>query len=125
VFHYLTVGGKVYPAIPVNIHYRNTTESVEAVLDSGSEFSIFKAEVARALKIPVERGKERPVTSVSGVTRSFVHAAQIQLFERTVPVQMSFIKNFDFPFNLLGRDFFEGHIITFEEKKKQLTIEEA
>jgi hypothetical protein len=121
---YLSAGGKHYPAVPVIVHCGSNAHPVEALLDSGSECSIFKIEVARALGIPFEAGERRRVTGVTGESVAFIHEAKVQLFDRRVSVRMVFVEGFQFPFSILGRDFFEKHLITFDERRERVTVTE-
>lgn len=124
-FAYARIRKQFLPAVAVMLYHGSQSAAVNALLDSGSDYSILTSDVARQLGIPIERGELRSVTGIGGETKSFVHHATAKLLDQTVPITACFVKGYNFPICLLGRDFFEHYKITFEQKHQQLTIAEA
>ena len=124
-FQYARVERRFLPAVPVTLYHGSQSAAVNALLDSGSDYSILTADVARQLGIPIERGVLRPVTGIGGETKMFVHHATVKVLENAVPITACFLKNYSFPICILGRDFFTHHKILFEQKHQRVTIAEA
>ena len=86
--------------------------------------SIFRAEVADALGIVIEKGKQLYLGGVGGHIKGYLHQLDIQIAEKTFPCPVVFSREYLVSFNLLGREaFFKQFRIIFEEKKNLLKLE--
>ena len=67
VFPYKTdAKGNTFPVIPLTLQFRNKKKDFFALIDSGATVSIFRAEVADALGIEIEKGKQLYLGGVGG-----------------------------------------------------------
>ena len=107
------------------MHHLSNALPVEALIDSGADFGCFKADLADALGIPLERGEKKEIATVGGKITAYMHNIEIQLFDRKIKCQVAFSREFRFHANLIGRqDFFIKHEILFKEKEKVIEITE-
>lgn len=64
--------GDFYPVIDLTLKYKNIFTKTSALIDSGATISIFKAEIAQELQIPIEKGKEIYLGGVGGRIKGYV-----------------------------------------------------
>lgn len=122
-FPYLQKDGQYFPIVKVQIKTPKRKLSVEALIDSGASFSVFRSEVADYLGIPLEKGKPVYLTGIGGRILGYLHRVSIEVGNKTFICKIIFSKEFMVSFNILGRDnFFEYFLITFNEKNKKLIL---
>lgn len=115
--------GAFFPIIPLSFHFRNKGKRVFALIDSGATVSIFRSEVADALGVTIEDGKEIFLGGVGGHIRGYIHNLNIEVARKSFVCPIVFSREYTVSFNLLGREaFFTQFAITFEEKKQRVEL---
>lgn len=110
-------GGNDFPVIPITLELQKKKDFF-ALIDSGATVSIFKAEVAEALGINIEEGKEIYLGGVGGHIKGYLHKIKVEIAGKKFLCPMVFSREYLVSFNLLGRqEFFKNFRIIFEEKK--------
>lgn len=123
-FPYLEKDGQHFPVVEVILKSFNRTIRIQALIDSGASFSVFRPEIAEYLGIVLERGKKIYLTGIGGRILGYLHILTLGLGRRFFRCKVVFSPEFRVSFNLLGRDnFFEPFTISFLEKRKQVIIE--
>lgn len=121
VFPYQRWNGLYLPMVPVLIRGLHT--HVDALVDSGARTSVFRSEIAEALKIHLRRGRREKVEGFGGVITTYQHELDVEVADFKFPCKISFCHGADIQFNVLGRDnFFEKFLITFDERRKRVTL---
>ena len=125
-FNYVKHDSFFYPEIPLRIMRNEKALETNALIDSGAIISIFKPEIADYLGLPIDRGEERTSIGISGKLKVYIHNIKLEVFEgKSFECKIAFSREFKSRFNLLGRqDFFDRHLITFDERRKCTKIEE-
>ncbi|PIP54823.1 MAG: hypothetical protein COX07_03250 [Bacteroidetes bacterium CG23_combo_of_CG06-09_8_20_14_all_32_9] len=97
--------------------------TVEALVDSGASFSVFRSEVADYLGIPIEKGKPIYLTGIGGRILGYLHKIPIKASNKNFTCKIIFSKEYNVSLNILGRDnFFLPFLITFNEKEKKVIL---
>ena len=124
-FDYPEIKGKFYPAIPVVLKANKKQIKLLAVIDSGSEVSLFDKDSAKELGIDYRLTKEiRNMNGVSGRLLVYVHRLEVCIGNRTFPCKIGFSDERTTSHNLLGRQgFFENFKITFNETNHKILLE--
>jgi hypothetical protein len=122
-FSYLKKDGQYFPVVTVCLSWKGRGIRLEALVDSGASFSVFRPEVARYLGIRLEDGERVYLTGVGGRILGYVHEVLIKVGEETFVCKIAFSPEFTVSFNLLGRDnFFLPFKITFIEKDRKVIV---
>lgn len=125
--YYQDPKGKYFPVIPVVFHCQDRTNKLidsSALIDSGATVSIFRGEVADALGIEIEKGKQLYLGGVGGHIKGYLHELEIEAAGKKFICPIVFSREYLVSFNLLGRqEFFKRFKITFEENKNRLKLE--
>lgn len=126
-FSYLEKDGIYFPVIEVTLRTQTTELRVNALIDSGASFSIFRPEVAEDLGIKIEKGRIIYLTGIGGRILGYLHRVSISVDGRQFFLgKIIFSREFTVSFNLLGRDnFFEPFVISFLERKKKIILADA
>ncbi len=124
-FDYKEIKGKIYPAIPIIILSKGKKIEIHAIIDSGSEVSLFDRELAKRLEIDYRLTKDiRYMGGVSGRLLVYVHQLEISVGNKTFPCKIGFSDERTTSHNLLGRQgFFENFRITFDETNHKILLE--
>lgn len=124
-FPYLEKDGQHFPIVEVELQHKSKKLRVNALVDSGASFSVFRSEIAEYLGVKVERGKKIYLTGIGGRILGYLHNLNVAVESKKFRVKIIFSPEFNVSFNLVGRDnFFTPFFITFIEKAKQLIIED-
>lgn len=116
--------GSTFPVISFTLYFNNKKKDFFALIDSGATVSIFRAEVANALGIEIEKGKQLYLGGVGGHIKGYLHELKIEAAGKKFLCPVVFSHEYLVSFNLLGREaFFKQFKIIFEEKKKLLVLE--
>ncbi len=122
-FFYLKKGNQYFPIIQVGLKNRGREIRVNALVDSGASFSVFRSEIADYLGISLEKGKRIYLTGLGGRILGYLHILQMEVDGEKFRCKIIFSEELTISFNLLGRDnFFLPFLITFSEKKKKLVL---
>src|SRR3989344_5603634 len=124
VFPYRTdAKGSAFPVIPLTLQFKNKKKDFFALIDSGATVSIFRAEVADALGVEIEKGKQLYLGGVGGHIKGYLHKMAIEAAEKRFICPIVFSREYLVSFNLMGREvFFKKFRITFEENKYRLKL---
>lgn len=115
--------GHVFPIVSLTLGSKKKKD-LFALVDSGATVSIFRPEVAEALEINIENGKEIYLGGVGGHIKGYLHQVKIEIAGKSFLCPVVFSREYTVSFNLLGRqEFFKRYKIIFEEKKNLLTLE--
>lgn len=122
-FPYVKFHGRSYPLIPVTLTKGVYSVNTFALLDSGASISVFRPEIARALRIPVkERIGARLGTANGGVDIGIVKV-NIEIEETNFLANVGFSRSYATSFNILGREsFFQRFSICFNEIMKTVIL---
>jgi hypothetical protein len=104
------------PVLAVSIIYRHAeSRRLEAIVDSGSPFCLFHADIGRGLGMEVESGAGRELGGVIGGVRrkTYYHMVKLKLAGTIIPVVAGFCPELSVG-AILGRmGFFDNYRITF------------
>lgn len=113
--------GRFLPMVPVYIP--KVDFSVEALVDSGANISIFHPDLAFRLKLKINKGEPIDLTGVGGQIKAYIHPLELEIGSLSFVAKVAFSEEFKVSLNILGRqDVFEQFRITFDEKKRQVIL---
>lgn len=119
----IDASGNNYPIVPLTLKFKQKKDLL-ALIDSGATVSIFKAEVAEALGIEIESGKELYLGGVGGHIKGYLHKVEVEIAGKKFVCPIVFSREYLVSFNLLGRqEFFKRFKIIFEENKNLIRLE--
>lgn len=122
-FSYLRKGGQYFPVISVKLKGPKEEIIVEALVDSGASFSVFRPEVADYLGIRLDKGKPVYLTGIGGRILGYLHKLPVRVGGKKFICKVIFSREFTVSFNLLGRDnFFLPFLVTFHEKIRKIIL---
>jgi len=123
VFSYLRRWERDYPIIPVELRYRGRGLLTEGLVDSGANLSVFSADIADYLGLPLTRGKALILQGVGGRILGYQHTLKLKVGTAEFRLPICFSAELVTSFNLLGREgFFQKFRVTFDEGKKRLFL---
>lgn len=126
VFPYQKSDNRYFPVIKLALIHKNSKLTIEALVDSGANISIFGADVAESLGINVESGKEVYLSGVGGRILGYEHTVKFEIDQLVFAAKVIFSGEFLVSFNLIGReDIFDKFTICFDEKRKQLELQHS
>lgn len=118
-----TPNGDYFPIINFTLYFKNNITKTSALIDSGATISVFRSDVADQLNIQIEKGEMIYMHGVGGRIKGFIHRLKIEVAGKKFSFPIVFSHEYLVSLNLLGRDsFFDKFKITFEEKKKSVTL---
>lgn len=124
-FPYVKYHERHYPMIPVQLIRFGKHIDTVALIDSGSNYSIFQPELAKVLGIPIDRGKLTTFSGISAAMEGHIHRIQIKVFDEPFECEVAFTRKLYTSFNILGRiGLFDRHEITFKEKENKVILTE-
>lgn len=123
-FSYLKREEKHYPIVPILLIYKDKFILTEALIDSGANTSVFHAEIAEQLGIESKKGEKIYLGGISGRILAYSHQVRIKINGIGFSCKIAFTEEMPVSLNILGRDnFFEKFLISFDEIKKQITLQ--
>jgi len=124
-FEYAKVADRFFPIIPLLVGKGDEWVPIDALVDSGAVISLFTADVGRALGLKVEDGEPFKPTGISGNLTAYLHSIKLKVGEIDIQTRAAFTDQLALKINLLGREgLFEHFQVVFNEKRKQLTLNE-
>jgi len=112
------------PIITVGLEYKGTWFPVDAYVDSGAIYSIFRQSVGE--RMGIESGEGRLIylqVGDGGFIPVHLHELDIQLGPKIFRATMGFSEKLGIGFNILGRaDIFDKFLICFDDAKKIVTF---
>jgi hypothetical protein len=122
-FPYIRFHGQHYPLIPVTLHRGDQSVNTFALLDSGASISVFRPEIARALKLPVRHPDEAHLGTANGGIRIGISRVDIEVEETRFSAKVGFSETFATSFNILGRQgFFPKFSVCFNEMMRTVIM---
>lgn len=122
-FKYSKEDGKWFPTINIILYRPKRKRAFKALIDSGASFSVFKAEVADYLGIPVEKGEPIYLTGIGGRILGYLHNLKVSINKKNFNCKIVFSKEYTVSLNILGRDnFFQPFLISFWEKARKVIL---
>ena len=123
VFPYKNTAGQFYPIIKLSLIYQETKFTIEALVDSGANISVFGADIAESLGVKIESGKRIFLGGVGGRILGYEHKIDMELAGKRFNAKVVFSAEYVVSFNLVGRaDVFDKFTICFDEARKQLEL---
>lgn len=123
VYPYQKSDNHYFPVIKFSLIHKDSKLTIEALVDSGANISIFGADVAESLGINIESGKEVYLSGVGGRILGYEHVIKFEIDQLVFAAKVIFSREFLVSFNLIGReDVFDKFTICFDEKRKQLEL---
>ena len=123
IFSYFEKDGQYFPVIEVKLKTSHREININALVDSGTSFSVFRPEIAQELGINLEKGKKIYLTGIGGRILGYLHKVSVSVGNKNFICKIIFSPEFNISFSLLGRDnFFIPFIISFFEKNKKIII---
>lgn len=117
--------GLIVPIVGIGIRYGGLWHLVEAYVDSGATYSVFRAGVAERIGLDFKKGKFINVEVGDGdKVPVFLHNLDIQLGGEIFGGTIGFSEKLGIGFNLLGRkSIFDKFKVCFDEKKRIVTFQ--
>lgn len=123
VFSYQKSNNRYFPVIKLALLYKNSKLTMDALVDSGANISVFGTDVAESLGINIESGKEVYLSGVGGRILGYEHTIKFEIDQTVFDSKVIFSREFLVSFNLVGReDVFDKFIICFNEKSKEVEL---
>ena len=118
-YKYALVAGRQSPLIPLGIGSGGRWQRVEAYVDSGAFYSVFKVGFAVALGIDWQKGEKIYVqVGDGGLIPVYLHTVDLQLRQHRFSGRIGFSDRLGVSFNLIGRiPLFEHFIICFDDRQ--------
>lgn len=89
--------------IPCSLERNGIIVDLDAKVDPGAEYCLFKREVAESLQIEVEDGFPVPLSTLAGTLTGFAHTVVLKTFELQFESTVLFNPAYDAGRNILGR----------------------
>lgn len=112
------------PVLPVSLIYEKKSLRYEALIDSGSDYTLFPAVLGRKLGVNIESGQKESVSGISGQALDiYFHHLAIEIGGQKLQVYAGFVDNINQNFAILGQQgFFSSFKTTFDFKKKIIEL---
>lgn len=118
-YKYAVVADQRSPLIPLGLGFEGKWQRVEAYVDSGAFYSVFKVGFAAALGIEWQKGEKVYVqVGDGGLIPVYLHAVDLQLRQQRFSGQVGFSDHLGVSFNLIGRvPLFTYFEICFDDRQ--------
>ena len=120
--------GILRPIIPITLFYGKQFVIYEALVDSGADFCIFHADIAKILTIPLTKGQKRQVGGITGKLKTYyLHPITISIGGIKKSIEVGFSSYIaDFGHGVLGQNgFFDLFIVKFDLLKEEIELKET
>ncbi len=122
-FPYVRFHDAYYPLIPVTLKRGRTLVRTFALIDSGASFSVFRPEIARALKIHQHKKKPVRLGTANGGVDIALERVQLEVGPVVINSTIGFTSTQATTFNIIGRHgFFSKFSICFNEIMKTVVL---
>jgi len=114
------------PALNVSIFYKRTrTTPIQCILDTGSTYCLFRADVGEAVGIDVRAGKKYDLGGISQQMKVTFYFHAIKLYVAACYIEIMAGFSYELPMaGLLGHlGFFDHFIVTFDNTPHPPTFE--
>ena len=120
-FKYIKVGKEHFSIVPLLLVKNRQHIPVNALIDNGANYSVFKSKIGKDLGIDIRSGKERSLTIGDGNRISiYFHDVDVAIAGRIIRnARIGFSDELGTQFNLLGRKtIFDKFEICLNERDK-------
>lgn len=122
-FPYVKFHGRYYPLIPITLSKGRYSVNTFALIDSGASMSVFRPEIARALRIPLRGKSNVRLGTANGGVNIAVTQVQIEVEDEKFMSEVGFSHTYATSFNIIGREgFFRRFSIVFNEIMKTVIL---
>lgn len=122
-FPYVKFHGKFYPLIPITLRRGRYNVSTFALIDSGASISVFRPEIAHALRLPIKGREKFSLSTADGKVGIGVAKVGVEVEESRFQAKIGFSDTYAASFNILGREgFFHRFSICFNEIMKTVVL---
>ena len=122
-FPYVRFHHQYYPLIPVTLRKGKFSVSTFALLDSGASISVFRPEIAKALRLRAAKKDSMRLGTANGGVDIGVVPVRIQVKSTSFRARIGFSSTEAAGFNILGREgFFRKFSIVFNEMMKTVIM---
>lgn len=122
-FPYVRFHGRWYPLIPLTLRKGRRVVNTFALLDSGASISVFRPEIAKALRIPVRGRAGVRLGTANGGVNIRVEKIDMSVENTHFRASIGFSDVYAAVFNILGREsFFHRFSICFNEIMKTVVM---
>lgn len=110
------------PILPIRLSYGGKSVDVNAMVDTGADFSTFDIRVAKSLDIPDDQLMLDSGTTLTGATKMWYCPITISLMGRSYECRAAFVNNPDW-LNVIGRDtIFSKMQFAFRQSIRQFYV---
>ncbi len=122
-FSYVRLRKFWYPIVPIVLFHDTHKLVTRGLVDSGANFSVFNARVAKALGIDLRTGEKIELHGL-GRAVGYVHQISMALNKFRFDARVVFSDELTVSLNILGRsDFFQPFLVTFDEQARKIRLE--
>lgn len=115
--------GKYYPLIPLTLRHGRNSVSTFALVDSGASISVFRPEIARALKLTHSKRDQQSLATADGSVGIGVSNVGVIVEDTRFSADIGFSDAYAASFNIIGREgFFRRFSICFNEIMKTVIL---
>lgn len=125
IFRYKPFRGQLAPLITIGIKMETVWYPVEVYIDSGSAYTVLRAQVADGVGFDYRTGNRIYLQVGDGsFIPVYLHNLEVQVGEERFTTQVGFSDRLGVSFNLFGRTgIFERFKICFQESQRVLTFD--
>ena len=122
-FPYVRLHGKSYPLIPLRLRRGKYTVNTFGLLDSGASISVFRPEIARALRLTKGRNGSIRLDTANGGVDIALADVELSVGKTRFKSRIGFSHQHAVNFNIIGREgFFHRFSICFNEMMKTVIM---
>ncbi len=122
-YPYVKFHGRYYPLIPITLSKGAYAVNTFALLDSGASMSVFRPEIARALRIPLKGQESVQLGTANGGVTIAVTKVGLEIEDTKFSADIGFSSTYATSFNIIGREgFFHRFSIVFNELMKTVIL---
>jgi len=124
-YDYAVVAGRRSPLIPLGLGHQGKWQRVEAYVDSGAFYSVFKPGFAPPLGLEWQAGERVQVQVGDGrLIPVYLHELDVQVRQYRFSGRIGFSEHLGIRFNLIGRiPLFEQFVICFDDRRGVVSLE--
>ena len=126
-FKYKEYGESLRPVIPVVLKYGRKYFKYEVLVDSGSDYCFFDAEVGEAIGIFKKNSEIKEVFGIGGrISIYYVHPVTLMVGDQRLHIEAGFIPNLGgqiVNYGIVGQQgFFEKFIVRFDLMQQEVEL---
>lgn len=122
-YPYVQIRRQHYPLIPLTLHLSGQSVRTFGLLDSGASISLFRPEIAKALKIPLSIRHGQALKMAKGKISALICKVDLQVEDVRFSTFIGFSDRHAASFNIIGRQgFFEHFGVYFDESRRRIGL---